>query len=212
MAELKNNLFKFNNVFQQISWTAIGTRHIFASPNAFLDFIITVSEKKLKAILHIKSRDRHQHLYYASSHPEHSKRSVVFGQALRISRLWSEENDFNSCRSQMKSWFLKGEYLKKLIKNEMRKVKFFKEGIKKTEGVIGIPFAVAYHPQLENLVRIINQNIYLLNMNEKTKKVFSPRPMVSFRSPRKINSYLVRAKLYPLDRLVGSTKFGKKWC
>ena len=49
-------------------------------------------------------------------------------------------------------------------------------------------------------------------MNEKAKKVFSPRPMVSFRSPRKINSYLVRAKLYPLDRLVGSTKFGKKWC
>ena len=112
----------------------------------------------------------------------------------------------------MKSWFLKGEYLKKLIENEMRKVKFCKEGIKKTKGVIGIPFAVTYHPQLENLVRIINQNIYLLNMNEKTKKIFSPRPMVSFRSPRKINSYLVRAKLYPLDRLVGSTKFGKKWC
>ena len=49
-------------------------------------------------------------------------------------------------------------------------------------------------------------------MNEETKKVFSPRPMVSFRSPRKISSYLVRAKLYPLDRVVGSTKYGKKRC
>ena len=49
-------------------------------------------------------------------------------------------------------------------------------------------------------------------MNEETKKVFSPRPMVSFRSPRKISSYLVRAKLYPLDRVVGSTKCGKKRC
>ena len=36
--------------------------------------------------------------------------------------------------------------------------------------------------------------------------------MVSFRSPRKISSYLVRAKLYPLDRAVGSTKCGKKSC
>ena len=34
--------------------------------------------------------------------------------------------------------------------------------------------------------------------------------MVSFRCPRKISSYLVRAKLYPLDRVVGSTKCGKK--
>ena len=47
-------------------------------------------------------------------------------------------------------------------------------------------------------------------MNKETKKVFSPRPMISFRSPRKISSYLVRAKLYPLARVVGSTKCGKK--
>ena len=49
-------------------------------------------------------------------------------------------------------------------------------------------------------------------MNEETKKVFSPRPVVSFGSPRKISSYLVRAKLYPLDRVVGSTQCGKKSC
>ena len=49
-------------------------------------------------------------------------------------------------------------------------------------------------------------------MNEKTKKVFLPRPIVSSRSPRKISSYIVRAKFYPLDRVVGSTKCGKKRC
>ena len=36
--------------------------------------------------------------------------------------------------------------------------------------------------------------------------------MVSFRSPRKISSYLVRTKLYSLDRVVGSSKCGKKRC
>ena len=94
----------------------------------------------------------------------------------------------------------------------MRKVKFCKEGIKKVKGVKGRPFVVTYHPQLKNLGRIINQNIYLLNMNEETKKVFLPRPMVSFRSPRKISSYLIRVKLYPSDRVVGSTRCGKKKC
>ena len=36
--------------------------------------------------------------------------------------------------------------------------------------------------------------------------------MVLFNSPRKISSYLVRAELYPLDRVVGSTKCDKKLC
>ena len=40
-------------------------------------------------------------------------------------------------------------------------------------------------------------------MDKEVKKVFSPIPMVSFRSARKISSYLVRAKLYPLNRSVG---------
>ena len=47
----------------------------------------------------------------------------------------------------MQSWFLKREYAEKLIENEMGKVKFFKEGINKAEGVEGLLFVVTYHPQ-----------------------------------------------------------------
>ena len=36
-------------------------------------------------------------------------------------------------------------------------------------------------------------NLSILHMNHKAK----PGPMVSFRSARKISSYLVRAELYP---------------
>ena len=36
--------------------------------------------------------------------------------------------------------------------------------------------------------------------------------MVSFRSPRKLSSYFVRANLYPLQRKVGSLKCGKGRC
>ena len=40
-------------------------------------------------------------------------------------------------------------------------------------------------------------------MNEEAKKVFKPGPIISFRSARKLSSYLVRAKLYPTERTVG---------
>ena len=36
--------------------------------------------------------------------------------------------------------------------------------------------------------------------------------VISFRSSRKISSYIVRAQLYPLERTLGSYKCGKKRC
>ena len=43
-------------------------------------------------------------------------------------------------------------------------------------------------------------------MDHEVKSVFTPGPMISFRSARKLSSYLVRAKLYSIDRKVGSDK------
>ena len=48
-------------------------------------------------------------------------------------------------------------------------------------------------------------------MNDEVKKVFSPKT-ISFRSARKLSSYLVEAKLYPIDRTVGSFKCTKRRC
>ena len=113
----------------------------------------------------------------------------------------------------MKSWFLKRGYPERIIDYEIEKVNFRenkkKSGINKRKGV---PFVVTYHPKLKNLSNIIKDNLYLLYMNDEVKKTFTPSPMISFRSSRKISSYIVRAKLYPLERTVGSSKCGKKRC
>ena len=49
-------------------------------------------------------------------------------------------------------------------------------------------------------------------MNEEVKNVFNPGPMISFRGARKLSSYLVRAKLYPFERSVGSFKCRNRRC
>ena len=71
---------------------------------------------------------------------------------------------------------------------------------------------MTYHPILNSLNKIIRDNMYLLNMNEEDRRIFSIEPMVSFRSARKLSRYLVRAKLYPLQRKVGSSKCDKRRC
>ena len=49
-------------------------------------------------------------------------------------------------------------------------------------------------------------------MGKEVKRVFTPKPMISFRSSRKLSSYLVRDKLYPTERTVGSYRCGRKRC
>ena len=53
---------------------------------------------------------------------------------------------------------------------------------------------------------------HLLYQDESVKRVFTPPPMVSYRSARKLSSYLVRAKLYPLERKRGSYKCDNLRC
>ena len=49
-------------------------------------------------------------------------------------------------------------------------------------------------------------------MNDEVKKAFTPGPMVSFQGTRKLSSYLVTEKLYPLEKSVGSFKCNGKRC
>ena len=47
-------------------------------------------------------------------------------------------------------------------------------------------------------------------MNTEVKNVFTSKPIILFRKARKMNRYLVRAKLYPEERTKGSFKCGSK--
>ena len=91
----------------------------------------------------------------------------------------------------------------------MKKARFFPANLQNKKREKGVPFVVTFHPILNSLSKIIRDNMYLFNMNEEVRKTFSPGPMVSFRIARKLSSYLVWAKLYPLERTVGSSKCGK---
>ena len=71
---------------------------------------------------------------------------------------------------------------------------------------------VTYHPLLKQLEGILRWSKYLLNMNAEVKQMFTPIPMVSCRSSGKLSNYLVRAKIYLIDRIVRSKGCGKKQC
>ena len=73
-------------------------------------------------------------------------------------------------------------------------------------------YITTYHPLLQNIGRVFHRHLDLLYTDQEVERVFTPGPMASFRSARKISSDFIRAKLYPLERHVGSFKCGSRRC
>ena len=179
----------------------------------FLELNVSLSGNKLPADLHIKSTDKHQYLHYTSAHPVHTKHAIIYRQALRMSRICSYKTDFEKHLVDMNSWFQARGYPSDLVQKETNKVKFSsnRDKNKSKKKSKGVPLVITFHPLLNDAANVIPKNLYLLYMDQEAQRVFTPGPMITFRSARKLSSYLVRAKLYSLERTAGSCKcYGKR--
>ena len=74
------------------------------------------------------------------------------------------------------------------------------------------PFVATYHPLLKSFQNLINKHLNILYLDENAKEVFMLGPMVTFRSKGKLSIYLVKTKLYPLERVTGSCECHGKCC
>ena len=78
------------------------------------------------------------------------------------------------------------------------------------KSVKGAPIVLTYHPKKIHWIRF---TLKLCTFYIWTKKnVFSPKPMISFRSARKLSNYLLRPKMYPIDRNVRPKNCNSKRC
>ena len=127
---------------------------------------------------------------------------------MRISRLCSSQKDFSAHISNLKDWFLARDYPEKVVSEQIERVVFGKQPFRKGTSEQDVPIVATYHPKLKDLGKLIkNLQLFLYSDNE-VQRVFSPAPIVSYRSARKIKDYIVRSKLYPIERKVGSSRCG----
>ena len=113
----------------------------------------------------------------------------------------------------LKIWFRERGYPDYLIKEQVEKaLRLTTNDEKNSKKVNGVSLVVTYNPAFKNSSQVIRRNLQLLYADEQVKKVFSPAASVSFRSTRNLKSYLVRSKIYPLERKVSSEKCKSKRC
>ena len=66
---------------------------------------------------------------------------------------------------------------------------------------------VIYKPSLDCLSKIIRKNPYLLYMNGEVKQIFSTKPIITSGNANNLNNYLVRAKVYSIERSTGMLSY-----
>ena len=117
---------------------------------------------------------------------------------------------------ELKNWFSKRGYPAKVISEQVNRALRSEENVKEKDGQHmkenGVPLVVTYNPNFKNLSLLIRKNLQFLYGHTETKRVFTPAPFVSIPSVRNLKSFLVRSKVYPLERKVGSAKCNGKHC
>ena len=136
----------------------------------FLDVGVKFLNGQIFTESHIKAADLHQYFYYTSSHPHHTKRSIVYSQALRVSWIYSFEKDFKRHRNQMKLYFLNRGYPKCLIDTKVEKVKFPCTSKKRDSKMKGIPLVITHHLLLKDFASAIRKHLYILYLNKEVKR------------------------------------------
>ena len=178
----------------------------------FLDLKVKLSKGKIITDLYVKDTDRHQHLHHTSSHPNNTQWSTVYSQAFRAKMICSIEEDFEQHIHETRSWFQERACPNKILDEKLVKVRFSNQENTWSKKSKGILLVVTYHPLLQMLNNIIKNPLTSCMLTMSWEKYISPGPKVSFRGACKLSSYLVRAKVYPLESKIESCGCGGKRC
>ena len=89
----------------------------------FLVVKVMLLNGRLETDLYVKPTDKHQYLLKSSCHPSHTKQSIPFSMALRLRRICSTGEFFNTRSDALTSHLIKRGYKYRFIKDESDKVR-----------------------------------------------------------------------------------------
>ena len=116
--ELKSFINRVNRVHPTIKFE---TNYSYTEIN-FLDTTVKItSNNELVTTLYKKETDRNTFLHRKSYHPPSTKKSIPYSQALRISRICSDDNDYHKQLEELKDRFIQRGYGKKEIIDQLNK-------------------------------------------------------------------------------------------
>ena len=170
----------------------------------FLDTRVHIRHGHLTTSLYRKPTDNPQMLHSTSFHPRHVKDAIPYGQALRISRICSDNKDRDRHLLELQNTLQRSGYRGESIRRQ-----FTKATRQRREDLLTrrqdnaksdrVPFVATYFPGAEKLRRGLRRFQHLLEEDERLAKALPAPPVLAFRQPPNLRRLLVKSKFHSQD-------------
>ena len=83
--------------------------------------MVSVKDGSIETELYTKPTDKHQDLLVSSCHPQHTKRSIPFGLALRLRRICSNPDNYKLRTNELIDYLANRGYDKTFLKTQIQR-------------------------------------------------------------------------------------------
>ena len=193
--ELKEFLIIINTLHPSIKFD-----FAYSETNAiFLDCNISIKDKKLRTSVYSKPTDRKAYVHSKSFHPQSTKNAIAYGQALRLRRICTEEDDFREAASKLSADLVKRGYdeqkiardIMRAAEKDQRSLRTYNEKNRDQR----IPLVITYDNRLPRIRDVIDDNWKILQVNTTESRKFQEKPRVCYRRNRNLRDLLGQTRL-----------------
>ena len=163
----------------------------------FLDTTVFKVNNKLRTKLYVKPTDRRSYLHSKSEHPNSTKKSIAYSQALRFSKICYNRSDLhNNCKRLLNTLTRRGYNKTDTTTQISRDITIPRNELLnkiKTSNTERLPLTVAYNRTLPDLKTIIDKNWHI---EPKFKEVFAEPPILAFKRSKNLRDIIGGNKLF----------------
>ena len=165
----------------------------------FLDVSVSIDNSgNITTDLYVKPTGTQQYLMAYGCHPNHTKRSIPYSEALRILRICSSKESAKLRCTELVDCLVKRGYNKRKTNKQIERA-FTNFANPPTErqchATHPVYFNVQFHPGLPDIKGILQRYMPLLHQSVTMKTVVPDLPLISFSQPHNLCRSLCRAKL-----------------
>ena len=179
----------------------------------FHDIIVFKVDKKLRTKMHVKTTDRQSYLHSKSEHPNSTKRSIVYSQALRLNKICYNRSELhNNCKRLLNTLTTRGYNKTDTTTQIKRAISIPRNELLnkiKTSNTERLPLTVTYNRTLPDLKTIIDKNWHILQIEPKLKETFAEPSILAFKRNKNLKDIIGGNKVFDNKRILNVKKFNK---
>ena len=211
--QLKQFIEQINNLHHSIKFTV---QYSFKEIT-FLDTTVYIKNSRLHTKTYKKPTDRSSYLHNQSYHPSALKKNIPYGQALRLKKICTEQDEFDKSLTQMNHAFLKRGYQQDHLTEQFKRASSknrdeLLQYKNKTNNRKIIPLITTYNKKLPNLKQMIEKHWNILKIDENLATTFNQtKPVVAYRRNKNLKDLIgqTNIKNNKVNRTTLKPKTGK---